>query len=60
MSFEIPNFGTPGDTMVAVVMGALLATAGGFPPPVWKPGCAAANASETPGCCWARSPSPLA
>lgn len=27
---DIPNFGTPGDTMVAVVLGALLATLGGF------------------------------
>lgn len=27
---EIPNFGVPGDTMVAVVLGALLATLGGF------------------------------
>ena len=27
---EIPNFGTPGDTLIAVVLGALLAALGGF------------------------------
>jgi hypothetical protein len=30
MSRDIPNFGVPDDTLVAVVLGALLATLGGF------------------------------
>lgn len=30
MTREIPNFGVPDDTLVAVVLGALLATLGGF------------------------------
>lgn len=30
MATEIPNFGAPDDTLVAVVLGALLATLGGF------------------------------
>lgn len=30
MATEIPNFGVPDDTLVAVVLGALLATLGGF------------------------------
>lgn len=30
MAIEVPNFGVPDDTLVAVVLGALLATLGGF------------------------------
>ena len=30
MATEVPNFGVPDDTLVAVVLGALLATLGGF------------------------------
>ncbi len=30
MAIEVPNFGVPDDTLVAVVLGALLATVGGF------------------------------
>lgn len=30
MTTEVPNFGAPDDTLVAVVLGALLATLGGF------------------------------